>query len=415
MSAVRNYVLVTRAYWAFTLTDGALRMLVLLHFDELGYTPVELAFLFLFYEFFGVVTNLLGGWIAARTGLRVTLLGGLGAAGRRAGHARPGRIPPGASRVSVAYVMAAQSLSGIAKDLTKMSAKSAIKVLVPADADGALSLGRAPHRLEERAQGRRLLPRRPAARGPRLLLVSRRDGRGARRRARGHRPRPASHARQDEDEGQVPRAPFEDARRQRAVGRAVLPLRRARHLVRRRRAGLPVRSLGWGFTGVGSFLALWVIGYGVVQSLAPALIRRWTGGNAPGSQAAQILAFLLAAVTVAIALGLTPGGPPAAIILGGLALFGVVFAVSSSVHSYLILAYSDGDRVAMNVGFYYMANAGGRLVGTLLSGLLFQLGGVDACLWGSAAFAAVTGGISLLLPLAARPKSMDGMKVEGAD
>src|SRR5512140_3209588 len=77
MSALRNYALVTAAYWAFTLTDGALRMLVLLHFHELGYSAVELAFLFLFYELFGVVTNLLGGFLASRLGLKAPLFGGL--------------------------------------------------------------------------------------------------------------------------------------------------------------------------------------------------------------------------------------------------------------------------------------------------------------------------------------------------
>jgi MFS family permease len=165
--------------------------------------------------------------------------------------------------------------------------------------------------------------------------------------------------------------------------------------------GVPVflsASLGWSFTEVGTFLALWVIGYGVIQSVAPALIRRWTGGRAPQGRTAQVLAFLLAGVTALVAVGLMTGYSPAVVILGGLGLFGAVFAVNSSVHSYLILAYSDGDKVAMNVGFYYMANAGGRLVGTLLSGILFQAAGVVGCLWASVAFAAAAGGIALLLP-----------------
>src|SRR5437764_10684383 len=128
--SIRNYAIVTAAYWAFMLTDGALRMLVLLHFNQLGYTPVQLAFLFLLYEFFGIVTNLVGGWLAARTGLRLTLglglalqvvaLGLLALLNREWGMA-----------LSVAWVMGCQALSGIAKDLTKMSAKSAVKVLVP--------------------------------------------------------------------------------------------------------------------------------------------------------------------------------------------------------------------------------------------------------------------------------------------
>ena len=164
--------------------------------------------------------------------------------------------------------------------------------------------------------------------------------------------------------------------------------------------GVPVflYGLGWSFTQVGAFLALWVIGYGIVQSLAPILIRRWTGGAAPSGRSVPVLAFLLAAVTAAIAVGLQAKVPSVALIVGGLAVFGAVFAVNSSVHSYMILVYSEGDKVAMNVGFYYMSNAGGRLAGTLLSGLLYQREGVPGCLWGSVVFAAFAGALSLRLP-----------------
>jgi predicted MFS family arabinose efflux permease len=165
--------------------------------------------------------------------------------------------------------------------------------------------------------------------------------------------------------------------------------------------GVPVflsAKLGWGFTQVGTFLAIWVIGYGVVQSVAPGLIGRWTGGHAPQGRAAQVLAFLLAGATASVTIALLNGASPTAVIVGGLGVFGFLFAVNSSVHSYLILAYSDDDKVATNVGFYYMANAGGRLVGTLLSGLLYQVAGVTGCLWGSVAFAAAAGALSLLLP-----------------
>ncbi len=180
--------------------------------------------------------------------------------------------------------------------------------------------------------------------------------------------------------------------------------------------GVPVflaSTLGWGFTQVGSFLALWVVGYGVIQSAAPAVISRWTGGRAPQGRAAQALAFLLAALTGLIAAGVAAGSSPAVVILGGLAAFGVVFAINSSVHSYLILAYSDGDKVAMNVGFYYMANAGGRLVGTLLSGIVFQLAGVVGRLWASATFAAAAGACSLLLPHKETTMRMAEMGAEG--
>jgi predicted MFS family arabinose efflux permease len=182
--------------------------------------------------------------------------------------------------------------------------------------------------------------------------------------------------------------------------------------------GVPVFlsvNLGWGFTKVGSFLALWVIGYGIIQSAAPVFISRWTGGRAPQGRAAQVLAFILAAVTALVAAGLTAGHSPAAVILGGLAVFGVIFAINSSVHSYLILAYSDGDKVAMNVGFYYMANAGGRLAGTMLSGVMFQVAGVTGCLWASVAFAALAGAFSMTLPRKESSMLMTEVKAEGSD
>ena len=131
-TAERNYAIVTAAYWGFTLTDGALRMLVLLHFHNLGYTPINLAFLFLFYELFGIVTNLFGGWIGSRLGLRVTLLGGLST--QVLALVMLSLVgPTWGTGLSVAYVMTAQALSGIAKDLTKMSSKSAVKLVVASD------------------------------------------------------------------------------------------------------------------------------------------------------------------------------------------------------------------------------------------------------------------------------------------
>jgi predicted MFS family arabinose efflux permease len=413
MSAVRNYILVTVAYWAFTLTDGALRMLVLLHFHALGYTPVELAFLFLFYEFFGVVTNLVGGWMAARLGLRVTLLGGL--ALQVVSLVMLGMVSPWWARAtSVAYVMGAQSLSGIAKDLTKMSAKSSIKVLVPENRESSLfrwvalltgsknalkgagfflgglllSVFGYRHGLWAMAAGLLVVLAGSAASLPRELGKSK------------------------------AKAKFKGLL---SKTRAVNVLSAARFFLFGARdvwfvVGVPVFlsvSLGWSFTGIGSFLALWVIGYGVIQTVAPAIIGQWTGGRAPQGRTAQMLAFLLSGVTALVALGLDAGYAPSAVLVGGLGVFGVVFAVNSSVHSYLILAYSDGDKVAMNVGFYYMANAAGRLVGTLLSGVMFQAAGVSGCLWTSVAFAAAAGVFAVALPRKESAMRMSEMKTDG--
>jgi hypothetical protein len=415
MSALRSYLVVTAAYWAFTLTDGALRMLVLLHFHELGYSPVELAFLFLFYELFGVATNLFGGWLAARLGLRVTLFAGLAlqvvALGLLA------RVDPGwAKATSVAYVMGAQSLSGIAKDLTKMSAKSSIKVLVPRDQSSRLF-----HWVAVLTGSKNALKGVGFFLGG-LLLTGLGYGGGLLAMAG---------ALGLVLLGSVLSLP-PDLGRSKAKNklrgllsqsREIRTLSAARFFLFGARdiwfvVGVPVFlsvELGWGFTAIGTFLALWVVGYGGVQSAAPLLLRRFTGGSAPEGRAAAGLAFGLALVVGGVALALPLKLPSEAVILGGLGLFGVLFALSSAVHSYLILAYSDGDKVAINVGFYYMANAGGRLVGTLLSGLVFQLAGVIGCLWASAAFAVLAGAFAWLLPHGGPPRALGDGAPDGGD
>ena len=167
--------------------------------------------------------------------------------------------------------------------------------------------------------------------------------------------------------------------------------------------GLPVflyTVLGWNFWQVGGFMAIWIIGYGIVQATAPTTLRWFyrDPGSAPDGATAMWLAFLLAAFPAAIALALAAGLHPAWVVVIGLILFGFVFALNSSVHSFLILAYTDNNKVAMNVGFYYMANACGRLAGTVLSGLLYQKLGLVGCLWTSACLVLAAGLISILLP-----------------
>ncbi|HYE07958.1 MAG TPA: organoarsenical effux MFS transporter ArsJ [Planctomycetota bacterium] len=398
MSAVRDYILVTAAYWGFTLTDGALRMLVLLHFHRIGYSPVELAFLFLLYESAGVVANPLGGWIAARTGLKATLVGGL--ALQVAALAMLALVEPGwAKGPSVAYVMAAQALSGIAKDLTKMSAKSAIRSLVPADAHASLFRWVAALTGSKNALkgvgfflGGLLLTvlgYAPAlwAMAAALVLILCGAALSLPREMGRARAKPA----------------FSSLL---STNRAINALSAARFFLFGARdvwfvVAVPVflaSTLGWGFAQVGTFLALWVIGYGVVQSIAPTIVALWTKGAAPRGGTAVALAVLLALIMAGMPIALAGGVEPSRVVLGGLAAFGVVFALNSAVHSYLVLAHAGGERVAMDVGFYYMANAGGRLVGTLLSGIVFQIGGLAACLWTSAAFVTAAGVLSLLLP-----------------
>ena len=413
---LRNYIVVTAAYWGFTLTDGALRMLVLLHFAQLGYPPVRLAMLFLFYEFFGIVTNLFGGWLASWLGLRVTLLAGLALQVVALGMLAL-LNPAWATGMAVSYVMAAQALSGIAKDLTKMSAKSAIKVLVPTGDEGRGALFRWVALLTGSKNalkgcgfflGGFLLSVAGFAGG---LVVMAGALLAVLIAASVTLPGAMGTAKQKAGWGDL----F-------AKTRAVNVLSAARFFLFGARdiwfvVGVPVflsASLGWSGARVGAFMACWVIGYGLVQSAAPLVFR----GRVPAGGMAAGLAFGLAGVAAAVPLALAAGAPAGVVIVSGLAVFGAVFALNSAVHSYLILDYTDGDKVALNVGFYYMANAGGRLVGCLLSGALFQWSGLAGCLWGTLVFVLAAAVIALALPRqAAHPEKLvaGGVKLGGGE
>ena len=396
----RNYALVTGAYWADTVVDGALRVLVLLYFYERGYSAFEVASLFLFYELFGIVTNLVGGFLAARLGLRATLVMGLAVQVVAVGMLA---IVPAAWLV-VPYVMAAQALSGIAKDLTKMSSKSAVKLVVPADEPGALYRWVAILTGSKNALkgvgfflGGLLLSTVGFRAG--LLVLAGIVGVAllvTLTLMRGDLATPDAKARF----GQM----FSNSRAVNVLAAARIFLFASRDVWFV--VGLPVylrTVLDWTFWQVGTFMAVWVIGYGIVQASAPRLVRRRASEQAePDGGTAMRLAFVLALFPAAIAVVLGTSLDPAVVIVAGLIVFGVVFALNSAVHSYLILAYADSDKVAMNVGFYYMANAAGRLSGTVLSGALYQWQGLEACLLASAALVLGAGVVSLRLPEARR-------------
>ncbi len=394
---LRNYALVTGAYWTDTLVDGATRTLVLFYFDRLGYTPLQVASLFVLYEVAGVVTNLVGGFLAARLGLKITLFMGL--AVQIVALLMLGFAP--ASLLVVPYVMASQALSGIAKDLTKMSSKSAVKLVVPEDDQSSL------YRWVAILTGSKnalkgvgfflggVLLTLTGFRTALLILA------GmtlvalvlASRLMHGHLGKPDKAAR---------------FRQMFSNNHAVNVLAAARIFLFAARdvwfvVGLPFflySVLGWSFWQAGTLLAVWVIGYGAVQAAAPRFVRRRAGGagREPDGRTALWLALVLALCPAAIAAALETHVDATVAIIVGLIPFGIVFAMNSAVHSYLILAYSDNDKVAMSVGFYYMANAGGRLAGTVLSGVMYEWHGLAACLWTSTAFVLAAGALSLLLP-----------------
>jgi hypothetical protein len=390
--AVRQYAVVTGNYWAFTLTDGALRMLVVLHFHQLGYSPLQIAMLFVFYEVFGVVTNLVGGWLGARIGLNRTMNIGLGLQ-----IAALAMLAVPAALLTVPWVMAAQAMSGVAKDLNKMSAKSSVKLLV---ADG-----------EQRTLFRWvavLTGSKNALKGVGFflggLLLAWIGFTGAVLAMAAGLALVwlASLVLLKRDLGRATAKP--KFRQMLSKSRAINVLSAARLFLFGARdvwfvVALPVflaASLGWGHWQVGGFLALWVIGYGIVQASAPRFTR-WRGGEVPGATSVAGWALVLAGVpaAIAVAIGVLPEAP---VLIVGLGLFGVLFAINSALHSFLIISHARHDGVSLDVGFYYMANAMGRLLGTVLSGWLFQTHGLVACLWVSAAFVALAAALSLLLP-----------------
>ena len=400
-TGTRHYAVVTAAYWGFTLSDGALRMLVLLHFYRLGYSPFTLAFLFLLYEAAGVLANLIGGWLATRYGIQRMLVVGL--ATQIMGFLLLSALSPQwTAAMSVAWVVLAQGVCGVAKDLTKTASKSAIK-LTAGSASGQLfkwvafftgsknamkgvgffaggvllqTLGFAPS-LWLMAALLALVLAGVLAFVPPLL------GRGGRAKA------------------------STSARELFAKNRGINALAAARVMLFGARdvwfvVGVPVflYAAGWTFTMVGSFLALWTIGYGVVQGLAPKLVRRSGDGLSTEVPAARAWSAALALVPLLLA-GLVLVEVPQLewVVVAGLAVFGFAFAVNSSVHSYLVLAYAGSEKAAEDVGFYYAANALGRFIGTLLSGLLYQGFGLVGALAGSALMLAICWAVTLMLPV----------------
>ncbi len=340
-SGVREYALVTGTYWAFTLTDGALRTLILLYLHTLGYGPFALATLFLFYEFFGVMTNLLGGWLGARYGLNRTLTTGL-----TLQIAACGILALRADALSVPLVMACQGMSGIAKDLVKMSSKSFVKLVVATGDSGRLlrwvawitgsknslkGLGLLLGGVLLAAVGFRwacigmaavLAPALASA----SLLLAPAAGRSA--------TKPALSSVFSDD----PRINWL------AAGRFFLFGARDFWFA----VALPVflaTELGWSFPKISGFLALWIVGYGMVQALTPRVLGR--GATVAGAR--QLLGWTLPLTLPlgAVAWALREGFAAGPTLIGGLMAFGVLFAINSALHSFLIVAYAESEKIAM--------------------------------------------------------------------
>lgn len=385
------YIAVTAAYWGFMLTDGALRMLVLLHFHGLGYSPVQLAYLFILYEVAGIVTNLSAGWIAARFGLSSTLFAGLSI--QIVALLMLTQLDPEwMIGLSVIYVMLVQGLSGVAKDLSKMSAKSAVKLLAPTAQGGLFKWVAVLTGSKNAVKGLGFFV------GAALLGLAGFDAAvffmavflGLVLLALILKmPKGLPTGRKSAKFSEV----FSKNRNINWLSFARMFLFGARDVWFV--VGIPIyfyAALSDGtvegnrtaFFMIGSFMAIWIILYGGVQASAPKLLRAKTRDLSHLIRDARVWGSALIAVPALLTalVWMVPEPTPwlTATIVAGLLVFGGIFAVNSSLHSYLILAFSSDQRVTLDVGFYYMANASGRLLGTLLSGLTYQMGGLTLCL-----------------------------------
>lgn len=380
---------VTTCYQGFTLSDGALRMLVLLHLHELGRTPLALVLVLLPYEVAGVFTNLLGGWLGARFGLKLPLLLGMFLQGCACL-----LLAADAAWLSIPYVMATQVLSGIAKDLAKTAAKSYVRTLAPAD-DGA-----DPHGLLRLVAwmtgsknttkglgffvGGALLATvgfRWTNAGMAVLLTTLLLG------AFLLLPPMAGKAKATLRSVTTQPAPV----RWLAAARLFLFGSRDAWFS----IALPLflaSTQQWPAPLVGTFLSVWVIGYGVVQAATPRLVRPRDPQHG-AALVANVTATLLVPL-LATALLLPTSLPTDLVLVVGLCVYGAVFALDSSLHSWLVLAVAGGDGTVERVGFYYAANSIGRLVGTVASGALFAAAGegstgLQGCLLAAAGMVAL--------------------------
>ena len=394
-TSISHYLIVTSSYLGFTLSDGALRMLVLFYFFKLGFSPLMLALLFLLYEFAGVIANLGGGWLTTRFGIRIMLLVGLSL--QIIGLIFLSLLDPSFDYIlSIIWVLAAQGISGLAKDFTKTASKSAIKSMEVDERQGlfywvswftgsknamkgiGFFLGGI---LLTKFGFQNSLWVMAGSLGLVLLLVS------------FLLPKNLGTSRPS---GRIKEL-FSKSPEVNKIALARIFLFGGRDIWFVVAIPIFLYTNGWDFWEVGGFLAGWTVFYGIVQAIAPNIIHLTNNGKTVSSKSILVWSISLALVPLCL-LGIMLAKTDLLLLLSGLVLFGFVFAINSSLHSFLIVAYAGSKKAAEDIGFYYAANAAGRLFGTFLSGLLFQLGGVLACLAGTTLFLIATSFVVWRLP-----------------
>jgi predicted MFS family arabinose efflux permease len=394
MKEASKLIGISTPYLIFTISDGALRILTVLAFHRLGFSPFQIASLFILYEVAGIFTNFLGGWIGAAVGLNKTLIAGLVAQ-----VIALSLLTIDGAGLTVIYVMLVQGLAGIAKDLIKVSSKSSIKALVAVDNHSRLFTAVAYLTGSKNALkglgfllGGVLLAHIGFKNSMLLMaiilaitsvlalyLLPKNVGKATRK------------------------IPFKHLF---SKSRAINVLSLSRFFLFGSRdlwfvIGLPLflqSKLQWPFEKVSAFLALWIVGYGLSQTLVPTLFSAEKITHYLGNKALGLWTLMLTLFPILIALSIMYEFHIEKTLVIGLLSYGVFFAINSVIHSYLVLRYSSNESISTDVGFYYMSNAMGRLVGTLLSGLIFQAYGLSGALWVSVFFLLLASIISFSLP-----------------
>lgn len=405
-NTTRIYLIIAAAYLLFTITDGALRMLILFFAYTQGFSPLEIAIMFVLYECCGIVTNLLAGVVGSRIGLKYVLLVGLflqlvSFAGLFGMHFLMQVFEN--RYFYVTYIALVQALSGIAKDSIKMSGKSLTKLSTKENAHSLLFklvafltgakngmkgvgyfLGTLTLNVVGFLWSLVILAILIVAAFPGIYFLDKELGRSKSKL---------------------------DFRQIFCKGWNVNFLSAARFFLFGSRdlwfeIALPLFLRGvlkWPYVSVGIFMAVWIIAYGAMQSFTPQIVLKplkccfppTSKVLIPWNAVLTVLIFVIA-IALELVFRLTSASSNeqyyglTVVIIIGLIIFALLFAINSAIHSYLILIYTNKDKVAMNVGFYYMANAGGRMIGTLISGIVYNYIGLAACIWISGAFLVIS-------------------------
>jgi MFS family permease len=407
--AIKPFVVISASYLLFTVTDGGIRTIVLFNAFQRKFSAFEVSIMFVLYELAGTFTNFLAGIAGARWGLKATMLAGLflqlGGIGMLFGWSEKFT-----KEQAIIFVTIAQMLSGISKDLVKLGGKAVTKLVTPDSKQGVLykrvsmitglknSLKGVGYFLGGALVQWSYFGALGVMMGIVLLAIpwpalGLESGLGRTRR-----------------ENITWRSVFKKNHNIQALSAARFFLFASRDAWFDVPLPFYLRSkegFGWERAAAAALLGAWIILYGQVQSWTPQLVAKplkqfpankyhaalWAGINAV---IPLVLGCFLQFSDIFRAHDVRAMMP---ILLVGVFVFAIIFAINSSIHSYLAVKYSEGDKIAVDIGFYYMSNSAGRLFGTLVGGALFEFvgnytNGFAACFWFSLCLTVVAAAIT---------------------